>query len=30
MPRSIPISDAVINLGALTLLLQGLRSVMGI
>jgi homoserine kinase len=25
MPRSIPISDAVINLGALTLLLQGLR-----
>ena len=26
MPRSIPISDAVINLGALTLLLQGLRT----
>jgi len=26
MPRSIPIPDAVINLGALTLLLQGLRS----
>ncbi|MFM7266549.1 MAG: homoserine kinase [Cyanobium sp.] len=26
MPRSIPIQDAVINLGALTLLLQGLRS----
>ncbi len=26
MPRSIPISDAVMNLGALTLLLQGLRS----
>jgi len=26
MPRSIPISDAVINLGALTLLLHGLRS----
>jgi homoserine kinase len=26
MPRSIPISDAVINLGAITLLLQGLRS----
>jgi homoserine kinase len=25
MPRSIPISDAVLNLGALTLLLQGLR-----
>ncbi|MFN5161578.1 MAG: homoserine kinase [Cyanobacteriota bacterium] len=26
MPRSIPIPDAVINLGALTLLLQGLRT----
>jgi homoserine kinase len=26
MPRSIPIADAVLNLGALTLLLQGLRS----
>ena len=26
MPRSIPIPDAVLNLGALTLLLQGLRS----
>jgi homoserine kinase len=26
MPRSIPISDAVLNLGALSLLLQGLRS----
>ena len=26
MPRSIPISDAVLNLGALTLLLQGLRN----
>ncbi len=26
MPRSIPISDAVMNLGALTLLLQGLRT----
>lgn len=26
MPRSIPIPDAVINLGSLTLLLQGLRS----
>jgi homoserine kinase len=26
MPRSIPIQDAVLNLGALTLLLQGLRS----
>jgi homoserine kinase len=26
MPRSIPISDAVINLGALSLLLQGLRT----
>ncbi|MEB3333154.1 MAG: homoserine kinase [Synechococcaceae cyanobacterium] len=26
MPRSIPIADAVVNLGALTLLLQGLRS----
>jgi homoserine kinase len=26
MPRSIPIGDAVINLGALTLLLQGLRT----
>ena len=26
MPSSIPISDAVINLGALTLLLQGLRT----
>ncbi|MEI7951326.1 MAG: homoserine kinase [Synechococcaceae cyanobacterium ELA182] len=26
MPRSIPISDAVVNLGALTLLLQGLRT----
>jgi homoserine kinase len=26
MPRSIPIPDAVLNLGALTLLLQGLRT----
>ena len=26
MPRSIPIADAVVNLGALTLLLQGLRT----
>ena len=26
MPKSIPVSDAVVNLGALTLLLQGLRT----
>ena len=26
MPKAIPISDAVVNLGALTLLLQGLRT----
>ena len=26
MPKAIPVSDAVVNLGALTLLLQGLRS----